>query len=68
MSDIEEAEAVEPRRRRFDWGFKPWPNRLFYSVIAGTIANLAVGSRSLGTVVAVVLFVLTSAIAGIGRR
>ena len=66
MSD-EQAGEAEPKRR-FDWSWNPWPNRLVYSLLAGTVVNLAAGSRTLGTVVAVVLFALTSAIVGVLRR
>jgi tetrahydromethanopterin S-methyltransferase subunit B len=71
MSDIDDqggqAEGLAEPKRRFDWSLNNWPNRLVYSLIAGTVVNLAVGSRTLGTVVAVVLFVLTTAIVGARR-
>ena len=72
MSDIDDQgrqdeDTAEPRRR-FDGSLNPWPNRLVYSLLAGTVVNLAVGSRTLGTVIAVVLFVLTTAIVTAGRR
>lgn len=72
MSNIDDqggqAEDTAEPKRRFDWSWNNWPNRLVYSLLAGTVVNLAVGSRTLGTVVAVVLFALTSAIVGAVRR
>lgn len=55
-------------RRRFDWSFNPWGNRLFYSLVAGTVVNLALHTYALGCVIAVVLFVLTTAIVTAARR
>lgn len=64
---VEEASYAKPKRR-FDWSLNPWGNRLFYSLAAGTVANLALHTYALGTVIAVVLFVLTTAIVMVGRR
>lgn len=64
---IEET-SLTKRQRRFDWSLRPWGNRLFYSLIAGTAVNLSLHTYALGTVIFVVLFVLTSAIIEAGRR
>jgi tetrahydromethanopterin S-methyltransferase subunit B len=64
---IEETSLVKPKRR-FDASLNPWPNRLFYSLVAGTVINFATGIYALGTAIAVVLFVLTTAIVVTARR
>lgn len=45
-----------------------WGMRLFYSLAAGTVINVTTGIYALGTTVAVVLFVLTTAIVTASRR
>lgn len=59
---------VDARPRRLDWSLNAWGARLLYSLIAGTVVNLIAGSQALGAVVAVVLFVLTTAIVAAVRR
>lgn len=59
---------VNAKPKRWDWTLNNWGSRLVYSLLAGTVVNLALGVRALGTVVAVVLFVLTTAIVTIRRR
>ena len=49
-------------KRKHDWSWNPWGNRLLYSLLAGTVVNLTTGIYVLGTVIAVVLFVLTTVI------
>jgi hypothetical protein len=66
--EVEESQQDAPRRRGFDWGLQPWGNRLFYSIVAGAVVNFSLHTTGIGTVVAVVLFVLTSAIVLAGRR
>lgn len=68
MDAIEEAESEKPARRGWDFSWNRWPNRLGYSIAAGFVVNLAADTRTLGTVIAVVLFVLTSAVVEVGRR
>lgn len=51
-----------------DWSLNQWANRLMYSILAGIVINLTTGIYVLGTVVAVVLFVLTTAIVTARRR
>ena len=63
---IEDAQAAKPKR--WDFSLYRWPNRLFYSLLAGWIINISAGINTLGTVVAVVLFVLTTAIVTVRRR
>jgi hypothetical protein len=58
---IEETRLDKPAKR-WSWSLENWGNRLVYSIIAGTVVNLATGIYALGTVIAVVLFVLTTAI------
>lgn len=65
MTEIEGARAARPKR---SWSLDHWGMRLFYSVIAGAVVNWTTGAYALGTVVAVVLFVLTTAIVTVGRR
>ena len=55
-------------RRKFDWSWNPWGNRLVYCVLAGILVGLVLGSSAIGTVIAVVLFVLTSAIVAARRN
>jgi hypothetical protein len=62
----EETEHEKPRRWDFSWN--RWSNRVIYSLIAGTVINVATGINALGAVVTVVLFVLTSVIVEVGRR
>jgi hypothetical protein len=62
---VEEASYTKPKRR--DWSVNNWGNRLAYSVLAGMVVNLATGIYALGTTVAVVLFVLTTAIVAARR-
>lgn len=64
MNEVEE----QAGRKRWDFSWNRWPNRLFYSIAAGWVVNLVAGTTTLGTVIAVVLFVLTSAIVAVGRR
>jgi hypothetical protein len=54
-------------RRRLDWSLNSWGARLVYCLLAGTAINLATGVNTLGTVIAVVLFVLTTAVVHIRR-
>lgn len=73
MSDVDgRVEPVtyedQPKPRRWDFSLNRWPNRLVYSVLAGWVVNIATGINVLGTVIAVVLFVLTTAIIEVGRR
>jgi len=44
------------------WSWQYWPIRLVYCLAAGTAVNLTIGVYAFGTVITVVLFVLTSAI------
>lgn len=62
MAEIEEVESERPARRGWDLSLNRWPNRLFYSFIAGWVINISTGINAIGTTVAVVLFVLTTAI------
>lgn len=55
-------------KKRWDWSLNNWGNRLIYSVLAGIVVDLGTGIRALGWVVAVVLFVLTSAVVLTLRR
>jgi len=55
-------------RKRWDWSLNNWGNRLLYSVLAGLVVNISTGIYALGTVIAVVLFVLTTAIVEVVRR
>ena len=55
-------------RRPFDWSWNPWGNRLAYSLVAGLVVNVSTGIYALGTVVAVMLFVLTTVIVTVSRR
>jgi hypothetical protein len=57
---VEEATYTKPKR--WDWSLNRWGNRAAYSIAAGFVVNLATGVYALGTVVAVVLFVLTTAV------
>lgn len=54
-------------RRKHDWSWNNWGNRLVYCIAAGFVTNLATGISALGVIVAVVLFVLTSAIVAVRR-
>jgi hypothetical protein len=63
---VEEASYTTPKRR--DWSINNWGNRLVYSLLAGMVVNLSTGIYALGTTIAVVLFVLTSAIVATRRR
>lgn len=62
---VEETSYAKPKRR--DWSPTNWGNRLAYSILAGMAVNLATGIYALGTVIAVVLFVLTTAIVAARR-
>jgi len=55
-------------RRKFDWSWNPWGNRLVYCVLAGILVSITTSSNIIGTVVTVVLFVLTSAIVAARRN
>jgi len=59
---------IKVRRRRFDWSWNPWGNRLVYCVLAGILVSITTSSNIIGTVVTVVLFVLTSAIVAARRN
>lgn len=61
-------EETSLTKRKHGWSFNSLGNRVVYSVLAGLVVNLATGIYLLGTVITVVLFVLTSAIVGIRRR
>lgn len=63
---IEQATLRKPKR--WSWSWNSWGNRLLYSVLAGLVVNLVTGIYALGTVTAVVLFVLTSAVVAVRRR
>lgn len=65
MAGTEETQEVRPKR---DWSLNNWGMRLVYSIAAGWVVNLALDTYALGTVIAVVLFVLTTAIVTVGRR
>lgn len=54
-------------KRKHDWSWNNWGNRLVYCIAAGFVTNLATGIPALGVLVAVVLFVLTSAIVAVRR-
>lgn len=45
-----------------DWSLNRWGNRLVYSIIAGFVVNITTGIYAFGTVIAVVLFFLSTAI------
>ncbi len=62
---IEETRLDKPRRR-WNWSLSNWGNRLVACLLAGGAINLATGTQTLGTIAAVVLFLLTSAI--VARR
>lgn len=51
-----------------DWSWNHWSNRLTYSILAGVAVGAGTGIYALGTVIAVVLFVLTTAIVTTVRR
>lgn len=75
MSDVDgriDPEAYEdegqPKQKRWDFSWNRWGNRLAYSLIAGIVINVTTGIYFLGTVITVVLFVLTSAIVEVVRR
>lgn len=64
---------VEPQPKRWDFSLNRWPNRLVYSLLAGWVGSLATGGRfsgvnAIGLAIAVVLFVLTTAIVEVARR
>lgn len=59
-------QAGKPKRS--SWGIQNWGVRLLYCVIAWAVVNLTTGLYALGAVVAVVLFVVTTAIVAAGRR
>jgi hypothetical protein len=61
-------DASSAKRKRWDGSLNNWGNRLAYSVIAGLIINLATGLYAVGTVIAVLLFVITTAIVTAVRR
>jgi hypothetical protein len=65
MGDVEDVETERPKRWDFSWN--RWPNRLGYSLAAGTVINLATDIKPLGLTVTVMLFVLTSAIVAARR-
>lgn len=64
---VEESSDAKPKRR-WDWSMNLWGNRLGYSIAAGFLVNVAAHTRTLGTVIAVVLFVITTAIVTTRRR
>lgn len=64
---VEETHLDKPAKR-WNWSWTNWGNRLVYCVLAGLVVNLATGIYALGTIITVVLFVLTSAIVFVGRR
>jgi hypothetical protein len=67
MDAIEEAESEKAGRHPW-WSLERWGARLLYSLLAGTVINVATGINALGTVIAVVLFVLTTVIVEVSRR
>lgn len=60
-------DATSAPAKRWDWSLERWGNRLAYSILAGFAVNLTTGTNAFGTVIAVVLFVLTTAIV-VSRR
>lgn len=66
MAEINKAGTARPAWR--SWGFEHWGMRLFYAIAAGTVVNLVTGIYALGTIVAVVLFVLSTVIVLVARQ
>jgi hypothetical protein len=63
---IEQTHLDKPAKR-WSWSWTNWGNRLVYCLLAGAVINWTTGIYALGTVIAVVLFVLTSAIVAARR-
>lgn len=73
MDATEEVEPEKPAKRGWDFSLNRWPNRLVYALLAGWVVSLATGGRysgvnGIGVTIAVVLFVLTTAIVEVSRR
>jgi hypothetical protein len=64
---VEETHLDKPAKR-WNWSWTNWGNRIVYCLLAGAIINWSTGLYALGTTVAVVLFVLTTAILSVRRR
>lgn len=54
-------------RPRHDWSISNLGNRAIYCVLAGAVITFATGVFAIGLIIAVVLFVLASAIVAIRR-
>lgn len=63
---IEEIHADKPAKR-WTWSWTNWGNRIVYCLLAGAVVNWTTGVYALGTVIAVVLFVLVTAILAVRR-
>jgi hypothetical protein len=63
---IEETDlSAKPKR---SWTLQHWSNRLAASLLAGLVVYWGTASNALATIVAVMLFVLTTAIVTVARR
>jgi hypothetical protein len=63
MNEVESDDAdVDTAKPKRSWSLNYWGNRLVFCIFAGFVVNVSTGTNALGTVIAVVLFVLTTAI------
>jgi tetrahydromethanopterin S-methyltransferase subunit B len=64
--EVDDDTVITPAPRW--WSLLSWTGRIIWAVVAGTVVNVFTGIHVLGTVVTVVLFVLTSAVVVAVRR